>query len=163
MLHCYYCSIISKNNKTYCNDDTVIFTVKKQQKKIKIIFIIICFLSCLFRFFIFPLTLIFSNMLKNVSIKNRSIFRFQTLSIYKHNTCLTLWVFYFDVRCGATEGHGDLLEAGVKGHLPRVADPTEVISGQQVDFRRLHGLLHPFKDLRRWIKNVKNAGNTHHL
>lgn len=47
---------------------------------------------------------------------------------------LTLWVSYLNLGCWATEGHSDFLEAGVKGHLPSVADPTEVISRQQVDF-----------------------------
>lgn len=41
----------------------------------------------------------------------------------------TLSVYNLNVWCWATEGHGDFLEAGVKGHLPGVADPTEVISG----------------------------------
>lgn len=62
-------------------------------------------------------------------------------------TSHTLWVSYFNVRSGAAEGHSDFFEAGVKGHLPSVADPTEVISGQQVDLGRLHCLLHPFQNL----------------
>lgn len=45
----------------------------------------------------------------------------------------TLGVLYLDVRCWAAESHGDFLEAGVKGQLPSVADPAEMISGQQVD------------------------------
>lgn len=49
------------------------------------------------------------------------------------NTALTLWVYYLNVGCWAAEGHCDFLEAGVKGHLPGVADPAEVIRGQQVD------------------------------
>lgn len=64
-------------------------------------------------------------------------------------TSHTLRVFYLNVRRWATEGHSDFLEAGVKRHLPSVADPTEVICGQQVDLGRLHGLLHPFQDLQR--------------
>lgn len=45
----------------------------------------------------------------------------------------TLGVYNLDVWCGATEGNSDFLETGVKGDLPGVADPNEVISGQQVD------------------------------
>lgn len=45
----------------------------------------------------------------------------------------TLGVRYLNVRCWATEGHSDFLQAGVKRHLPSVAGLTEVISGQQVD------------------------------
>lgn len=45
----------------------------------------------------------------------------------------TLRVFYLNVRRWAAEGHSDFLEAGVKGHLPSVGGPAEVISGQQVN------------------------------
>lgn len=79
----------------------------------------------------------------NYKIFNLRISFYDSVEIWYH----TFWIFYLNVRCWAAEGHGDFLEAGVKGHLPSVADPTEVISGQQVDLGRLHGLLHPFKDL----------------
>lgn len=49
------------------------------------------------------------------------------------NIYFTLGVFYFDVRCWATQGHSDFLETGVKGHLPSIADSTEMIRRQQVN------------------------------
>lgn len=73
------------------------------------------------------------------------------------NTSLTLWVYYLNVGCWATEGHSDFLEAGVKRHLPGVADPAEVICGQQVDLGWLHRLLHPFQNLQERKENMKNA------
>lgn len=74
------------------------------------------------------------------------------------NSSHTLWISYFNVRCWATEGHSDFLEAGVKGQQPSVAHSAEVIGGQQVNLGRLHGLLHPLQDLQQ--RNVKNAGIT---
>lgn len=70
----------------------------------------------------------------------------------------TLWISNFDVGRWAAQGHSDFLEAGVKGQLPSVADPAEVIGGQQVNLGRLHGLLHPLQNLQQG--NVKNAGIT---
>lgn len=77
------------------------------------------------------------------------------------NSFLTLWIYYFNVRCRPTQGHSDFLEAGVKGQLPSVADPTGVVGGQQVNLGRLHGLLHPLQNLQHG--NVKNAGITDHF
>lgn len=45
----------------------------------------------------------------------------------------TLRVSYLNVGRWAAEGHSDLLETGVKGQLPNVADAAGVISRQQVD------------------------------
>lgn len=68
-------------------------------------------------------------------LKTLSIFGIPLTILYVYgNASHTLRVSYVNVRCWAAEGHSDFLEAGVKGYLPSVADPTEVISGQQVDF-----------------------------
>lgn len=94
----------------------------------------------------------------------KKLFGIQLLILFVYeNICYTLWISYFNVRRWAAEGHGDFLEAGVKGQLPSVADPTEVISGQQVDLRGLHRLFYPFQNLQQWEENVKNAGVTDHL
>lgn len=47
----------------------------------------------------------------------------------------TLRVAYLDVWGWATQGDGDLLQAGVEGDPPCVADWAVVVSGQQMDFR----------------------------
>lgn len=75
----------------------------------------------------------------------------------------TLRVSYLNVGRRAAEGHGDLLETGVKGQLPNVADATGVISGQQVDLGGLHGFLHPLENLQRRQRNAENAGIMGHL
>lgn len=65
---------------------------------------------------------------------------------------------YLDVWGWTTQGDCDLLQAGVKGDPPGVADWTVVVSGQQVDFRGLHCLLHPFKYLpKEKIRNTKHT------
>lgn len=75
----------------------------------------------------------------------------------------TLRVSYLNVGRWAAEGHSDLLQTGVKGQLPNVADAAGVISGQQVDLGRLHGFLHPFQNLQRRQRNAENAGIMAHL
>lgn len=75
----------------------------------------------------------------------------------------TLRVPDLNVGRWAAEGHSDLLETGVKGQLPSVADAAGVIGGQQVDFGRLHGFLHPLQNLQRRQENAENAGIMGHL
>lgn len=67
----------------------------------------------------------------------------------------TLGICYFDVWGWTAESNSDFFEAGVKGHLPCVADPSKVVCGQQVDLRGLHSLLHPLQDLEKWENNSK--------
>lgn len=43
----------------------------------------------------------------------------------------------------ATERHGDLSEAGVKGHFPFILLGTVMVGGQQVDLHGLNSLLNP--------------------
>lgn len=62
-------------------------------------------------------------------------------------TVPTLGVAYLNVWGWTTQGDCDLLQAGVEGDLPGVADWTVVVRGQKVDFRGLHCLLHPFENL----------------
>lgn len=73
----------------------------------------------------------------------------------------TLRVSDLNVGRWAAEGHGDLLETGVKGQLPSVADAAGVIGGQQVDLGRLHGFLHPLQDLQRRRENAENGIRNH--
>lgn len=48
-----------------------------------------------------------------------------------------------DLWCRSTERHGDLSEAGVKGHFPLVLLGTVMVGGQQVDLHSLNCLLYP--------------------
>lgn len=59
----------------------------------------------------------------------------------------TLRVADLDAWSWSTQGDCHLLQAGVKGDLPGVADWIVVVSGEQVYFRGLYCLLHPFQDL----------------
>lgn len=56
-------------------------------------------------------------------------------------------VLQFNLRGGPTEGHGDLFQAGVKGHLPLVLLGGLMVGGQQVDLHGLDSLLHPLENL----------------
>ena len=59
----------------------------------------------------------------------------------------TLRVAYLYVGRGATEGHRDLLEAGVKGQRPCVGLGVFVVRGEKVNLRGLHRFLHPLQNL----------------
>lgn len=88
------------------------------------------------------------------------------LVLDKHQTAITpsvdgssshtLWISYFNVGRWTAQGHSDFLQAGVKGQLPSVVDPSKVIGGQQVNLGRLHSLLHPLQDLPRKCKECRN-------